>query len=817
MVCFRQHDDRHVSHKIKLMRWNTLMDLIAIGMKNGDVSIHRLVNWQKIWTLTWPNSSSSATTSNASTSAPGPSASSSGVTTSTDGNQSISGKSKKDENGSIKLDINAMEWRPDGKVLAVGYNRNVKHIGTKEEKEVNGSEESSIALVDIENGQVITILNITGSLVNCMCWQAKNNFILNDQYKLSEEGIEDILKVASQTNLNLMAVGTTLGTIHIYIFGIFLVGVFNLQDQLPISHVSFSADLGSMMIIIGTDNVDHASKLDNYQYRSFKLPFFKNHSEQYFIVSHIYAKIMSLLSYLEDIIGSIQETMEDILLELDSKLTSYLQPKGSNENASGSSSSNSSVLRADEILDLLVIGALSDSFEKFLHQLTDKGLKKLGQSIESTYSSVQKLVVCNVQRACKHIFSHLNVLKAISMWTNEFSQLGFKTSDINRAIHGVATFYLKALELQQVIDSSCQNLKCFFRWLYSVTVRICNDSMPSSQQESIKVSQQDLQYVADFIEENFDWRDESREESAADPSYSPPLNRPTATNFTLERVCQYLKAEPLVYRTFSINDQSLNPWFKYLKERPMLIKDEPTSDLILFKHNAETSLITEHTTLIGKTHDAFKNPSFRLEEVFTGDYEHFLAFNLSFPAKEAPKVTSVSDEANRCCYIAIASNSEGEGDVSMIKFAFHDPYRVKFVMFTVVIVEPGTERETIPIDIQFYSESILSMLLVTKDSQYSFLLQLPLSTIEKNFLHLLPGCSLQQLRRDHPNFRVIVDSSSDISIRRLENFKPSQFSVSGSRKVCCVSSRAKRRVRVFEMDGNEEEAEEAEEESGNFD
>ena len=59
MVCFRQHEDRPVSDKIISMRWNAFMDLIAIGLSSGDVCAHRLVNWQKIWVLSWPSNSKS--------------------------------------------------------------------------------------------------------------------------------------------------------------------------------------------------------------------------------------------------------------------------------------------------------------------------------------------------------------------------------------------------------------------------------------------------------------------------------------------------------------------------------------------------------------------------------------------------------------------------------------------------------------------------------------------------------------------------------------------------------------------------------------
>lgn len=43
------------------------------------------------------------------------------------------------------------------------------------------------------------------------------------------------------------------------------------------------------------------------------------------------------------------------------------------------------------------IGIASPGLDKFLQDLGEKGLKKLGHSVESTYSTVQKLVVLNLE------------------------------------------------------------------------------------------------------------------------------------------------------------------------------------------------------------------------------------------------------------------------------------------------------------------------------------------------------------------------------------------------------------------------------------
>ena len=54
MIQFREHEERHLSNEIKFMKWNPKFDLIAVAFKSGDVALHRLVDWQKVWVgLLW--------------------------------------------------------------------------------------------------------------------------------------------------------------------------------------------------------------------------------------------------------------------------------------------------------------------------------------------------------------------------------------------------------------------------------------------------------------------------------------------------------------------------------------------------------------------------------------------------------------------------------------------------------------------------------------------------------------------------------------------------------------------------------------------
>lgn len=129
--------------------------------------------------------------------------------------------------------------------------------------------------------------------------------------------------------------------------------------------------------------------------------------------------------YINETIQNIIEAWETVLLEMDNKLTKYssTQPDGA--------------ISAD-FLDLLMFGYPSESLEEFLtrstttlsihiniilifsiiscfiRDLTEKGLKKLGNSIELSYSTIQKLVVKHLHTAILNISYHLNTLQGMN-------------------------------------------------------------------------------------------------------------------------------------------------------------------------------------------------------------------------------------------------------------------------------------------------------------------------------------------------------------------------------------------------------------------
>jgi anaphase-promoting complex subunit 4 len=101
----RQLEERHVATKVELMVWSNKMDLLALSNVRGEVALHRLT-WQKVWSLSPPT-----------------------------------------EGASVK----GMAWRPDGKVIAIGYSN------------------SDILLIDVENKDTLHTSHVDGE-ITCINW-----------------------------------------------------------------------------------------------------------------------------------------------------------------------------------------------------------------------------------------------------------------------------------------------------------------------------------------------------------------------------------------------------------------------------------------------------------------------------------------------------------------------------------------------------------------------------------------------------------------------------------------------------------------------
>ena len=729
-------------------------------------------------------------------------------------------------------------------MLAIGYNKNVSKLNL--ESYVG----SMISLVDVENSEVFKTIEIPEGEVNCLTWnefqykgpesykpfiygcsptaieflpkmvpidksyEDKNempNYLFGGNTqpaaqrsnKLVDENFEDVLKVSNQKSLNVLAAGTRNGYVNLYLFGIYKACTIQIPNNPTINYLSFIDELGHLNVVWELNDAKQKHNVSTY-----KIDTLKKNQEHYFVVSTIYCKIKSLIQYLNDSIQTMYEIFESILLEIDNKLSNYML-----KNQRKKDKRNHDVLLADEFLELLVFGNATDTLEKFLHDFFHKGLKKLGQSIETAYSNIQKLVVVNLQRVTQHIFSYLHTLRAISQWKTEFHELEIDTNFVNDALRSVGSFYLKTVEFQQVIDISIRNVKCFFKWLYSVMLRVCGDSVPPSQQDFAKISQQELQFVADFIQENFEKEDEVVNTPEDTSDYFTNLAkkskteveadelRPTASNFTLERVGQYLKEENLLFVSPSLNDLTENLWIIYMEKNKKINQSSKDGHILAYPHNGKSSLIQE-----------YKQLEKRIDGVFDNSFKKFCA-KLPSHTSQVLNVNSLVNECSELPRFTSSLNYLGFVDKNTFYLLNYNLKKEKVEAVALRFRLEELKKELTIADFEFYNESTISFLFLDPNQQ-SYLFQFGLENVgqQAKFVEFNLFTRFDEIGRKlnasifniRNEVKLGADNEPIMQLRKLENIRVSNLAVSGSRKVACVSSVSKKRVRVYEIDSVED-------------
>ena len=231
---FKQEDEKHVSTEVELMVWAPKVDLLALSNVNGEVVLHRL-SWQKVWTITPPT--------------------------------------EKDR-------VGGLAWRPDSKLVTIGY------------------KSGKIRLCDIEKGNILHSTEVEGE-VTCMSWtehrypddspftsepygeDTSATFLptlqpLNKNYSdsapvtkdNSDEVVEDSKKLKDQKELNFLIIGTNQDSVHLLVYGSFPLAQagFMIQDGSQVRRVIsavLTEDLRSLSAVVAS-YADESDEIDYY-------------------------------------------------------------------------------------------------------------------------------------------------------------------------------------------------------------------------------------------------------------------------------------------------------------------------------------------------------------------------------------------------------------------------------------------------------------------------------------------------------------------------------------------------------------------------
>ena len=745
---FKQVEEKHVAVEMEQLLWSPKMDLIASSNVNGEVILYRL-SWQKVWSMV---------------------------------------------PGSEGTKVKSMSWRPDGKVLAVAY------------------DSGEVLICFVENASVLHRLSIPS--VSCLCWISHSEkqestetrscfeekaseflpklpnfpkaFSGNLAKGQNDEDVEDSKKLLGIKELNILVVGTDLGDMFLYSFGVSLMCISNLEkaDLTGVTGLvacGLSNDLKLLNVMVETENKTGKREV---HYLTYDTNLLALRHKELGILGMKYSMLLTLCHYVDTTVQQMQEASEDILREMESKLMKLAEEKEQALDHSGPIS--------NDFLKLLLFGNLSSELQNFLqHDLTERGLKKLGHSIENSYSNIQKLVLKHLQSVAQAFVYHLSEVKGMSRWYEKFGILGLSTPTVNDALKAAGSFMLKAIEIQQVIDSGMKNFKAFFRWLYVVLLRLSDEPVPT---ELSKMTQQDCSFVAQFLKENF------TEESSQ-----------SVSGFKLEKVGQYLKLEDLTDPP-SVEG---NPWVQFLEENPA-VKDCS----ILYPSQTNKSLVQVQQDLKNKINLILETGAAVIGDSITCVNKQVISgIDLNEDVNQNFIVTQISDDGdvpklktaflgrNNPCYKCYLFQHETTEQDSL------QGVGIEFNLLNLDTSSSNLENSFRAtkhriLDVAFYDKDTLSVLLLEENdvsrTGISIITQIPLHTINSEFYTPI-NSSTSDIKLDDLQSVDLGVHVESVNSHRLDNMVACRMAVSGTRKVACVLLRSKRHVRLFMMDADDDE------------
>jgi len=736
----RQLEDRQVDRAVIKMLWSPKMDILVVVFETNDISLFRL-NWQRIWI--------------------------------TDAREQK---------------CTSLAWRPDGKVLAVGYS------------------DGKIELYDVESN-VPVLTNQTNGEVSFMRWSScENSIALNSgrdsnvnldknldwdflvQFPLlskafsynpsNQDDFQTCRKLSLESCPSILICGTSKGYVSFYMSGYMAIGHINIGNLYSISScvvkdVIFSPKSMSTLSVMASEPDSNGEETTvHLSFTGF--PLIASCFSELCRLSETQSILIGTLDYMSDTLKQISEGWETILLEMDNKLHTYAKQMPDHHGM------------AADFLELLMLGTPSPELENFLLQeLGEKGLKKLGHSIEVSYSNMQRLVLKYLHTVSQAVNFHLaEIIGHVRASDKYESVLKFSEDAIKQAQTKASIFWAKGIELQQVIDESMKCFKAFFRWLYVEILRLSDETV---SEELSKASQQDVEFISEFLN--------SFSRAADNDSYT-----------YLERVGQYLKNENLAQPV----DRSKNPWFAFLKEHPdlkeipeILIVDE-NSSLVQAFDSLKTSIIEAFAALdCDLTGNCQTQGSARIQ----GNSGSIIT---SIEQSETPEVDDKIYAHILWTTVNSAQNRPAEAKINFFEFEPANMVDQKSSHLKGLSLTGGiyNNSDFHLVKESFYTTDTISVLVTSIEGHR--LIQLPISPMEHYMTNIdLSVHKTTDLRLDDMHLKTlsIFSIAGPACQRQLEGLNSDMFAVSGPRKVVAFLFKNRKRIRIYDMVEEEEDDE----------
>uniref|UniRef100_A0A182XID8 Anaphase-promoting complex subunit 4 n=1 Tax=Anopheles quadriannulatus TaxID=34691 RepID=A0A182XID8_ANOQN len=734
----KQTCNKNVGTRVDVLKWSQEMDLLAMGTEKGEVLLHRL-KWQKVWQLSPP------------------------------------------EDG---LKVRGLAWRPCEKFIAIGYSNGtilLVDLETKEEIHSFSVKQDITCLTWTENTDEIGTDDVSHSSVTSHTKYLPELPVLSSLSSSAKPINPNRSSYCSKHILCILLIGTVTGTVHQSALGMLPCGSVDVFGALGlpatatarIRELKMTHDYRQLIVGLQQDDTLQVIVLENgvlHRYAPAVLNLALKH-----------AQLLGAMAYISETIDCIIEAWETVLLEMDNKLTNYAkdQPDGS--------------ISAD-FLELLMFGTASPSLEQFLlRDLTEKGLRKLGYSIELSYVTIQRLVVKPLYTAIHAVFYHLNALDGMLRNRFYYGTLMRDAASASESLRSCGALLIKAHELQQTIDASKRDFKIFFRWLYVVIVRVMDETL---QENHPTITQREIHYLAQFLS-NFD----TVAQNAADQQEGRGMIE-SRRKFNLERVGQYLEDKPLVHPM--ANDGEENEWKRLLAQNECLSQCGA-----IFPHHENMSLLQQQKLLKQQIEQLFGQP----EKVVGADYKQKNLLTIHAPAgtdvrafafttHQRDSVTLLAIVQSSCSLLLVECFNDGGFKTVRLHFEEKPYFDQRFDAIGTLSFH----------HVDFYDEDTLSLLLRAQAAGEErpvscYFLQLNLGAVREFLATVEAREYMQTVTEDAAgchaiNAYTLIDESS---LKLLESADGHRIAVSGKRNVIAVLAESLKNVRVYDMDAQEDE------------
>lgn len=327
--------------------------------------------------------------------------------------------------------------------------------------------------------------------------------------------------------------------------------------------------------------------------------------------------------------------------------------------------------------------------------------------------------------------------------------------------------------MHQIINHFMINYKAFFRWLYSAIIHLMDEQMLPDMPKN---TEQDVAHIMEFLL-NFDNIKVQNVE---------PLKR----TFTMERLGQYLEDGPLTI----LSDNDDNLWESFLLQNQCIQEHEG-----IIRKYRHYSLIQQFKHLVGAIEHIFTRPKSLIPEQFS--IKRILNC-LSF-VEHPLRVTKInfSDEFT---LITLLNKSAPADGIYFLEVSNHS-FNVNGGYFYFKQTDSYQDNHHV-LDIKFYSPLILSVLLQESNAaRNGILYQFTTAAVRERLYRI--DINKEIVKQNLPRINGMDLGCAMQKV--IDGMVCSYFSVSGLRRVSIVLSENRKKVKLFEMEAEDDDEEDA--------